>query len=117
VTGDCIFCAIASGEAEAEIVHADDDSVAFLDFRPLFHGHTLLIPRAHHETLADLPEELVGCLFLRARRLSVAPRQGRRAARVLLAPAQVLRRGALRDRGADPRSAAAMTTTDPRTPG
>ena len=74
MTGDCIFCAIASGEAEAEIVHADDDSVAFLDFRPLFHGHTLLIPRAHHETLADLPEELVGCLFLRARRLSVAVR-------------------------------------------
>jgi histidine triad (HIT) family protein len=74
VARGCIFCAIASGEAEAEIVHADEEMVAFLDSRPLFAGHTLLVPRAHHETLADLPEERVADLFLLARRLSVAVR-------------------------------------------
>jgi histidine triad (HIT) family protein len=71
---DCIFCSIVSGAAEAEIVHADDDSIAFLDARPLFPGHTLLVPRAHHETLADLPEERVGGLFRLTRRLSTAVR-------------------------------------------
>lgn len=70
----CTFCAIASGDGDAEVVHADDRHVAFLDKRPLFHGHTLLIPRAHHETLADLPEERVGELFVLARQLSVAVR-------------------------------------------
>lgn len=70
----CIFCAIAAGEAGAEIVHADELAIGFLDNRPLFPGHVLLIPREHHETLADLPEERVGELFLLARRLSVAVR-------------------------------------------
>jgi histidine triad (HIT) family protein len=72
--GDCVFCAIAAGDAEAEIVHADDRAVAFLDRRPLFLGHTLLIPREHHETLADLPEDRVGELFVLARHLSIAVR-------------------------------------------
>ena len=49
-------------------------SLAFLDFRPLFPGHSLLIPRAHHETLGDLPDELVEPLFSNARLLSVAVR-------------------------------------------
>lgn len=71
---DCIFCSIASGEAEAEIVYSAETALAFLDARPLFGGHTLLIPRGHHETLADLPEQQVGDLFLLARRLSVAVR-------------------------------------------
>jgi histidine triad (HIT) family protein len=71
---DCTFCAIAAGGIEAEIVHEDDDAVAFLDARPLFHGHTLLIPRQHHETLIDLPEAKVGPLFELARSLSAAVR-------------------------------------------
>jgi len=71
---DCSFCSIAAGETAAEIVYSDETSVAFLDARPLFDGHTLLIPRDHHETLADLPEHQVGDLFLLARRLSVAVR-------------------------------------------
>ena len=71
---NCIFCEIAAGAAEAEIVYSDETSVAFLDARPLFAGHTLLIPRDHHETLDHLPEEQVGDLFLLARRLSVAVR-------------------------------------------
>jgi histidine triad (HIT) family protein len=53
-------------------VHADELTVGFLDRRPLFHGHVLLIPRAHHETLADLPADLVGPLFAVVQRLSRA---------------------------------------------
>lgn len=68
----CAFCDIAAGSAAAHAVFSDDDFMAFLDIRPLFPGHCLLIPRAHHETLPDLPEELVGPLFAHARRLSEA---------------------------------------------
>ncbi len=50
----------------------DESSLAFLDNRPLFPGHSLLIPREHHETLADLPDELVAAIFLNARLLSRA---------------------------------------------
>lgn len=66
----CIFCNIVAGATSAEVVFEDDVSVAFLDIRPIFHGHTLLVPRPHHETLADLPEELVQPLFANARLLS-----------------------------------------------
>ena len=69
---DCAFCAIVSGQTEAEIVFEDELSLAFLDVRPLFPGHSLLIPRAHHETLGDLPDELVEPYFRSARMLSVA---------------------------------------------
>ena len=54
----------------------DDEFVAFLDVRPLFPGHTLLVPRSHHETLADLPAELVGPLFMRVRRMARAMEDG-----------------------------------------
>lgn len=70
----CIFCAIAAGEQPAACVLADDLAVAFLDTRPLFHGHVLLVPRVHVETLPDLPAEDVGPFFQRAQRLSVAVR-------------------------------------------
>lgn len=70
----CLFCRIAVGEESAHRVLEDDGFVAFLDVRPLFPGHTLLVPREHHVTLADLPVERVGPLFERAQRLSVAVR-------------------------------------------
>jgi histidine triad (HIT) family protein len=69
---DCAFCAIARGETDAHVVFEDEVSLAFLDFRPLFPGHSLLIPREHHETLADLPDELVAPLFANAQLLSRA---------------------------------------------
>ena len=53
----------------------DDTSLAFLDHRPLFPGHSLLVPREHYETLWDLPDELVGPLFANARMLSAAIRE------------------------------------------
>ena len=69
---DCPFCAIAAGAEAGHVVFEDEISVAFLDNRPLFPGHSLLIPRQHVETLGDLPDELVGPLFANARLLSRA---------------------------------------------
>jgi histidine triad (HIT) family protein len=68
----CLFCRIVSGELPATIVYEDDNSVAFLDHRPLFHGHTLLVPRVHVETLGELPVSLVGPFFKTAQLLSRA---------------------------------------------
>jgi histidine triad (HIT) family protein len=69
-----LFCQIVAGESSAHVVLDDDVCVAFLDVRPVFKGHTLLVPRDHHETLADLPAELIEPFFSRAQRLSVAVR-------------------------------------------
>ncbi len=68
----CVFCRIVSGDAPAHVVLDDDVAVGFLDVRPLFPGHVLLVPRTHVETLADLPVESVGPFFERAQRVSVA---------------------------------------------
>jgi histidine triad (HIT) family protein len=68
----CAFCRIASGAEEATIVLDEPHALAFLDHRPLFHGHCLLIPRQHQETLADLPAEQVGPYFRTAQRLAQA---------------------------------------------
>lgn len=76
----CSFCEIVSGVRDAHMVLETDESVAFLDIRPLFKGHTLLVPRRHHETLAELPPDLVEPLFLDARRLSGAMETGLGAA-------------------------------------
>jgi histidine triad (HIT) family protein len=52
---DCLFCAIIDGTVPAHIVLADEHTVAFLDARPVFKGHVLVVPRRHFATLADLP--------------------------------------------------------------
>ena len=72
VEDKCLFCRIVSGEVPATIVYEDDNSVAFLDHRPLFHGHTLLVPRVHVETLGELPVSKVGPFFKTAQLLSRA---------------------------------------------
>jgi histidine triad (HIT) family protein len=69
---DCLFCRIVSGEVDSEIVFEDEVSLAFLDHRPLFPGHSLLVPREHHVTLPDLPPALVEPLFSNAQLLSRA---------------------------------------------
>jgi histidine triad (HIT) family protein len=68
----CAFCEIVKGERPAHLVLESVDAVAFLDARPLFKGHTLLVPRDHVETLTDLPEEALGPYFAHARRLAGA---------------------------------------------
>ncbi|WP_019634854.1 HIT family protein [Actinomadura atramentaria] len=69
---DCLFCEIIAGTRPAHRVLDAPDAVAFLDVRPLFKGHTLVVPRVHRETLVDLPEAEVGPLFAHARRLAAA---------------------------------------------
>ena len=68
----CLFCEIIRGERQANIVFQDEISIAFLDHRPLFPGHCLLITKEHFQTLTDLPREIVGPLFLNAQRLAAA---------------------------------------------
>jgi histidine triad (HIT) family protein len=69
---DCLFCDIVAGTVPAHVVLADDITVAFLDSRPVFKGHVLVVPRAHYVTLADLPAGLIGPLFTRVQRVSAA---------------------------------------------
>ncbi len=69
---DCLFCRIVTGEEAGERVLDEPHAVAFLDVRPVFPGHCLLVPREHRETLADLPEADIGPLFTTARRLAGA---------------------------------------------
>ena len=67
---NCLFCRIVSGELPATIVYEDDNAVAFLDHRPLFPGHTLLVPREHVETLGELPTKILAPYFEAAQLLS-----------------------------------------------
>ncbi|MFB6166106.1 MAG: HIT family protein [Haloarculaceae archaeon] len=60
---DCIFCQIVAGEIPSHTVYEDDDVLAFLDANPLAPGHTLVIPKEHHEKLEDLPEDLATELY------------------------------------------------------
>ncbi|WP_114422894.1 HIT family protein [Nocardioides houyundeii] len=69
---DCLFCTIASGAAPAEVVHSDAELVAFLDTRPVFKGHVLLVPRQHVVTLPDLPAALRDGFLEVAQRLASA---------------------------------------------
>ena len=72
----CAFCSIVTGEVKDYMVFEDNLSLAFLDHRPLFPGHCLLIPRRHLETLADIPAELLPVLFSNAQLLAAAMEQG-----------------------------------------
>jgi histidine triad (HIT) family protein len=60
---ECVFCQIVSGGLPASIVHSTADTLSFLDNRPLFPGHVLVVPRLHHETIEDAPLHLLGSLF------------------------------------------------------
>lgn len=71
-SGSCLFCRLARGELPAEVVLATDDVLGFLDHRPLFPGHCLVIPRAHVGTLPELPDRLLGPLFSTVRRVAAA---------------------------------------------
>jgi histidine triad (HIT) family protein len=69
VASGCVFCSIVAGETPAHRVLEDEACVAFLDARPVFPGHVLVVPRDHRETLLDLTTEEVAALFERARRV------------------------------------------------
>src|SRR3954451_3971120 len=68
----CLFCAIAGGDAPATVVLDEPDVVGFLDVRPVFPGHVLLVPRTHVVTLPELPAEQLPVLFGAAQRIATA---------------------------------------------
>src|SRR5438309_6742210 len=75
----CLFCKIVSGELAARIVFEDDECIAFLDHRPVFPGHCLLIPKQHYETLIDLPANLIEPVFRGVQLLARAVETGMQA--------------------------------------
>jgi len=72
----CVFCAIARGELPATIVSRSPSHCAFLDQRPVFKGHVLVIPVPHVRDLGELPPERVGPFFNEVRRLARAVERG-----------------------------------------
>ena len=68
----CVFCKIVEGTLESPIVFEDESTLAFLDHRPLFQGHTLVIPKKHFETLTDLPSTTISTFFRSVQMLSRA---------------------------------------------
>lgn len=75
----CAFCAIAAGEAPARVVLDEPDVLAFLDTRPLFHGHVLVVPRRHVETLDRLPGALHGSFLGAVQRVQRGVEEGMEA--------------------------------------
>jgi len=76
----CGFCDVLEGRVEVVVVSSTDHTLAFLDRSPVFYGHTLVIPREHHETLSDLPGALLEPLFAEVQRISRAVERGLGAA-------------------------------------
>ena len=76
MTPGCVFCAIGAGDVPASMVSRDDDVAAFLDARPLFKGHVLVVPRAHVPTLSDMPPAALGTLFAGVQRIARAVEAG-----------------------------------------
>ena len=79
-TATCSFCAIIRGQAAADIVTETEHTLAFLDIRPLFRGHTLLVPKTHVRLLSDLPAALAAEFLTTAQRLERAVEDGLSAA-------------------------------------
>jgi histidine triad (HIT) family protein len=72
----CVFCQIVAGEVSAYVVLDEPEFLAFLDARPLFKGHVLLVPRKHVETLPDLPAELRDGFLAAAQRIATGVMRG-----------------------------------------
>jgi histidine triad (HIT) family protein len=72
----CVFCGIVAGEVPAFRVANEPDGVAFLDTRPVFKGHVLVVPRTHLVTLTDLPAEALAGYFGFVQRLALAVETG-----------------------------------------
>ncbi|MBW2062576.1 MAG: HIT family protein [Deltaproteobacteria bacterium] len=76
---DCIFCKIVAHEIPSTDVYEDDQFLAFMDINPLARGHCLLIPKAHHQDIFTIPEDLLRDLISAAQRLARAVKTGLKA--------------------------------------
>jgi histidine triad (HIT) family protein len=70
----CTFCDLIHGAAEVSVCHEDSDAIAFMDIQPVNHGHVLVVPREHYESLLDVPEQIGLHLFQVTMRLANAVR-------------------------------------------
>lgn len=68
----CLFCRIVAGDAPAHVVFRDDAAVGFLDIRPVFVGHVLVVPPTHVDTLLELDDASLGPYLGRVRRTAAA---------------------------------------------
>jgi histidine triad (HIT) family protein len=75
----CIFCRIAQKQVPANLVYEDEKALAFLDIRPLNEGHTLVIPKAHYETIFDIPQELITYLHGITKQIAIAVKKATKA--------------------------------------
>ncbi len=75
----CVFCRIVAGDAASHLVLDEAEIVAFLDARPVFPGHVLVVPRTHHKTLTDVPAPAVGPLFTTVQRVATAVQEATEA--------------------------------------
>jgi histidine triad (HIT) family protein len=76
---DCIFCKIVKGEIPCKKVHEDDKTFAFLDISPIHKGHTLIVPKEHHENILDMPDETLAELAKTAKKVSKAVKKATNA--------------------------------------
>src|SRR4051795_11010654 len=74
-TAHCTFCDLIQGAAEVSVCHEDADSIAFMDIQPVNAGHVLVVPRAHYNSLLDVPPEIGVHLFQVTMRLAGAIRR------------------------------------------
>jgi len=72
MSSTCLFCRIVAGEEPAHVVYDTDDVVGFLDTRPVFKGHVLLVPREHVDTLLELPDDRMVPVFGAAQKIAAA---------------------------------------------
>ena len=72
---NCIFCMIAAGEIPSKKIYEDEFCVATLDIGPATKGHTLIIPRSHHQDITDMDEELLGKLLGAAKRIGLRQKE------------------------------------------
>ena len=80
LVADCVFCGIVAGTVPAFVVASDPVGMAFLDTRPVFPGHVLVVPRAHVVTLVDLPAASLAGYFGLVQRVTGAVQTGLEAA-------------------------------------
>lgn len=78
-TAHCIFCDIIAGAAEVSVCYEDAIALAFLDIQPVNPGHTLVVPKAHYDSLDDVPHEVAAHLFEVATQLATVVREVMRA--------------------------------------
>ncbi|MEK9182154.1 MAG: HIT domain-containing protein [Patescibacteria group bacterium] len=66
---ECIFCKIIKGTIPVAKIYEDDEILAFLDIKPVNHGHALVIPKKHYEKMESAPDEVVADVFIGAKKL------------------------------------------------